>query len=610
MKKNSKSFLSILTLLLLILSLTGCKGKDKETDGNAVTTTPAVSGEPTTTAKPTPEVTDLTSIELAKLLGNGINLGNTMEAYGRKDLGTEAEVSSYETFWGQPITTQEIIDSMKAAGFDTLRVPVAWTNTMNFEEDDFTIRADHLDRVGEIIDYAIKADMYVVVNDHWDGGWWGMFGSATEATRDRAMNLYTSLWTQIAERYKDYSDKLIFESANEELGNRLNDKDSDFNADSGTLSEDECYALTNKINQTFVDIIRGTGGNNANRFLLIAGYNTDIVKTCDDRFTMPTDTAMNKLLVSVHYYTPWGYAGTASLSKWGSTKDYNEQNDLLAMMTKFTDKGYGVVIGEYMVALNADGTVKDNTCDFLNNFLNNCDKYGYTPLLWDCSSHFIRKDLGFFDKDVAELFKSRSFASQSSMTEEEIVTKASTAIDEALTASANFDDTAPVAAADDKAIAWIMFNSSDYNVMYSVGDIYDPGAKSDGLITKDVEITGPGTYTVELDFTGTGAGFANSTAFSAVGITNGETLYPGYIISIKDILINGESYTLKGKPYTTADNKICTRVNLYNSWVTTIPEEARTLDGKIDDLSATILDPADLGEMKTLTITFDYGPAE
>lgn len=615
MKKSKNRVLTyLLMLVLLAFTLAGCKGKDKEAANTEVSVTPAVTETPAPTTTATEDSDgmreELTSLELVKLMGNGINLGNTMEAYGHMDLGINADISSYETFWGQPVTTQEIIDSMKAAGFDTLRIPVAWTNAMDFENGNYTIGEAYLNRVEEIINYAINADMYVVVNDHWDGGWWGMFGSATQETRDAAMELYISMWTQIAERYKDYSDHLIFESANEELGNRLND--ANLATDSGTLSEDECYEMNTKINQTFVDTVRSTGGNNAQRFLLIASYNTDIVKTCDDRFVMPTDTPKNKLLVSVHYYTPWGYAGTSSISSWGSLKNYNEQNDLMAMLTKFTEQGYGVIIGEYMVALNDDGTVKNNTTDFFNNLLNNCDMYGYAPLLWDCSSLFIRKDLGFFDKDVAEVFKSRSYAAQSAKSEEEIISNAKTAIDAAVAAaSEKVEEPAIVdVGASDKSVAWIMFNSNDWSTTYSVGDTYDPAAKSDGVVATDVEITGEGTYTVGLDFTGTGGGFANSTVFSALAIANGELLYPGYIINITDLKINGESYTLKGKPYTASDDGKCTRVNLYNSWVSEIPEAARTSDGDISDVSAVIVDPAELGEIKTLEITFDYGPAK
>lgn len=616
MRLNLKRGYHVLFILLLLaFTLTGCTVKyEKEVDNKEAVVTPAATITPTT-APETVEATDgireeLTALELAKLMGNGINLGNTMEAYGRLDLGINADVTAYETFWGQPVTTKEIIASMKEAGFDSLRIPVAWTNTMDFENGDYTISEAYLNRVEEIIKYALDVDMYVIINDHWDGGWWGMFGSATKEKRDAAMEMYISMWTQIAERYKDYSDYLIFESANEELGNRLND--TNYAEDSSTLSEDECYAMNAKINQVFVDTVRATGGNNAQRFLLIAGYNTDIVKTWNNKFVMPKDTAKNKLLVSVHYYTPWGYAGTTSISNWGSEKHYNEMNDLLSMMTKFTDQGYGVVIGEYMVALNSNGSVKNNTIDFFTNLLNNCDMYGYVPMLWDCSSLFIRRELGFFDKAVAEFFKSRSYASQAALSDEEIIANAKAGIEAALANSASYVEVTPIVdvASLDKSLAWIMFNGSDWSTEYSVGDSYNPDSRSDGLVATDVEISGPGTYTVGLDFTGTEKGYANSTAFSALAIANGELLYPGYIINITDLQINGESYELTAKPYTTSDDQRCTRVNLYNAWVNAIPEEARTSDGDTSDVSAVVVDPSELGEIKTLTITFEYGPAE
>lgn len=614
-RNKIRGFLCILMLLILVFTLVGCKGKDQGADNKETSTTPGITETPDKDTESdkkddtNEEESDggLTSLELVKLMGNGINLGNTMEAYGRKDLGINAEVSSYETFWGQPVTTPEMIQSMKDAGFDTLRIPVAWTNAMDFENGDYTIGEHYLDRVEEIINYALDAGMYVIVNDHWDGGWWGKFGSATQEIRDAAMEMYISMWTQIAERYKDYPEQLIFESANEELGDRLNDKD--LCPDSGTLSKNECYEMTNKINQTFVDTIRSTGGNNKDRFLLIAGYNTDIVHTCDDRFVMPTDTAKNKLLISVHYYTPWGYCGNESLSSWGTVSNYAEQNDLLAQMTKFTEQGYGVVIGEYMVALNSEGKVKDNAIDFFTNFLNNCDMYGYAPVLWDCSTLFIRRDLGIFDEEVANFFKSRSFAAQSSMTEEEIISAAKSQIETTFADVASKEE-AERAELAKKSMAWIMFNSSDWSVMYSVGDTYDPYAKTDGLIATDVEVTGEGTYTVGLDFTETGAGFANSTAFSALAIANGETYYPGYVINIIDVQVNGESYSLHGSPYTTSDDGNCTRVNLYNAWVNSVPDDVRTIDGDLTNASPTILNQEDLGEIKTLTITFEYGPAK
>ncbi len=587
MKRQAwKKLLCLLGMTLLGTGmLAGC-GKEKEPKGEMRT--------------------ELTSLEFARLMGNGINLGNTMEAYGRLALGTEAEVSAYETYWGMPVTTQEMITGMHEAGYDTLRIPVAWTNMMDYESGNYTIGEAYLDRVEEIINYALNEGMYVIVNDHWDGSWWGMFGSATQETRDKAMEMYISMWTQIAERYKNYSDHLIFEAANEELGNRLNDVD--VAKDSGALSVDECYETVNRINQTFVDTVRGTGGNNESRFLLIAGYNTDITMTCDSRFVMPTDEKNSgnpKLLLSVHYYDPSGYCINTSLPSWGSTQDYEEQNEKLAMMTKYTDAGYGIVIGEYGVLIEGVDGLKDNTLEYLTNFLANCDYYGYCPVMWDCSNMYNRNTCQMIDDEVAGLYLAHSYASQASQSAEEIQQAAQAVMAEAL---ANSEEAAGLA--EDESVAWIMYNSGDWSLMYSVGDVYEPDSKTEGIVATDAVVTGEGTYTVGLDFTGTSAGYADGVIFSALAVGNGETLYPGYVINIMEIRINGEPYQLQGKPYTSSDDGICTRTNLYNEWVTSVPEEARTVDGSLMYATPNLLDAGTLGHVETIEVTFSYKPGK
>lgn len=537
-------------------------------------------------------------------MGNGINLGNTMEAYGRPELGINADTSKYETFWGQPVTTEEMIAGMKNSGFDSIRIPVAWTNMMDYENGDYTIADAYLDRVDELITYAINNGMYVIINDHWDGSWWGMFGSATEETRETAFTMYTSMWTQLAERYHDYDESLIFESGNEELGNRLND--TDICKDSGSLSEDECYEMTNRINQTFVDTVRATGGNNADRFLLIAGYNTNIAKTCDDRFKMPKDTIPDKLLVSVHYYDPWNYCGTDSGTQWGTHGEYETQNADLKKMTKFTEQGYGVIIGEYGVLAKDDGTLKDSITAYTENLLDNCDRYNFVPMLWDTSTFFLRSELTFSDDDLLALYTSRSYAAQEKTSEEELAAAATERMDTALVNAPEVFDTSIDVSTLDGSIAWIMFNSRDWSVAYSSGDSYKPDDKAAGLVATDAVIDGAGTYTISLDFTGTDAGFAEGTAFSAIGISNAEVFYPGYMIDIKEIEVNGTPYELTGTPYTTSDNGICTRLNLYNEWVTDIPDTARIMGGNAADAAATVVDNETLGQIKTLKITFDF----
>lgn len=612
--QNSRLTAAILTAVMTAGCLTGCGGTN-DTDAPAAaqtdaappetdTTETASSAQESETTQDTDGSEDLTALELSRLMGNGINLGNTMEAYGRPELGINADTSKYETFWGQPVTTEEMIAGMKSCGFDSIRIPVAWTNMMDYENGDYTIADAYLDRVDELITYAINNGMYVIINDHWDGSWWGMFGSATEETRETAFTMYTSMWTQLAERYHDYDESLIFESGNEELGNRLND--TDLCKDSGSLSEDECYEMTNRINQTFVDTVRATGGNNADRFLLIAGYNTNIAKTCDDRFKMPKDTIPDKLLVSVHYYDPWNYCGTDSGTQWGTHGEYETQNADLKKMTKFTEQGYGVIIGEYGVLAKDDGTLKDSITAYTENLLDNCDLYNFVPMLWDTSTFFVRSELTFSDDDLLALYTSRSYAAQEKTSEEELAAAATERMDTALANAPEVFDTSIDVSTLDGSIAWIMFNSRDWSVAYSSSDSYKPDDKAAGLVATDAVIDGAGTYTISLDFTGTDAGFAEGTAFSAIGISNAEVLYPGYMIDIKEIEVNGTPYELTGTPYTTSDNGICTRLNLYNEWVTDIPDTARIMGGNAADAAATVVDNETLGQIKTLKITFDF----
>ena len=184
--------------------------------------------------------------------------------------------------------------------------------------------------------------------------------------------------------------------------------------------------MITKVTQKFVDIIRSQGGNNEKRFLLIPGYDTDIEKTCSSSDVMPTDSTndVQKLMISVHYYTPptycivsnpkngWGY-----MDSWGTAADISTQNALLAKMTKFTDAGYGVIIGEYAPALKMTAGYdtadtkddvyarKDGDTAWITNVLDNCDKHGFCPFLWDCNSYFSKSGTMGFTGDYADVFR-------------------------------------------------------------------------------------------------------------------------------------------------------------------------------------------------------------
>lgn len=594
-----KRFLHLFSLMLAVLMLIPCVGSAEEAE--AVDNGVMREG--------------LTALEATRLMGNGINLGNTLEACDN-NVGIKTNTPlSYETHWGQPKTTQAMIDGMKAAGFDTIRIPVAWmTNATHLYEGDYTIDAGYMDRVEEVVRYARKAGMYVIINDHWDGGWYGMFGSESAETRALAMEAYKGMWQQIAERFRDYSDYLIFESANEELGGRFDENSPLYCSDSVVtyLTDDERYALTNEINQTFVDVVRATGGNNATRFLLIAGYSTDINQTCDDRFQMPKDTVDSKLMVSVHYYDPWSYCGASSAvsaTKWGKVSDYEYMDQQLAKMTKFTEAGYGVVIGEYGALPCSDG-LKDNTLAYHTAFLDACTKYNLTNCLWDCSGLYKRVSQTFADDDILAMYQEKRQANEEGQDYADVQAAAAAEIAAAAAeAPVTFQQDA-VVVDDQTALAWIMWNDGSWALTHSVGDTYNADSISEGLVATNAIITGEGKYTVGLDFTGTAQGYSASVAFAAIGISNGEALYPNYVINIKEVRINGEIYRLKGRAYTTSDDGLCTRVNLYNEWVTSVPKTARLPGGNLAGATPTPINRNDavIAEIKTIEIDFEYVP--
>ena len=594
-----KRFLHLFSLMLAVLMLIPCVGSAEEAE--AVDNGVMREG--------------LTALEATRLMGNGINLGNTLEACDN-NVGIKTNTPlSYETHWGQPKTTQAMIDGMKAAGFDTIRIPVAWmTNATHLYEGDYTIDAGYMDRVEEVVRYARKAGMYVIINDHWDGGWYGMFGSESAETRALAMEAYKGMWQQIAERFRDYSDYLIFESANEELGGRFDENSPLYCSDSVVtyLTDDERYALTNEINQTFVDVVRATGGNNATRFLLIAGYSTNIDQTCDDRFQMPKDTADSKLMVSVHYYDPWSYCGAssaASATKWGKVSDYEYLDQQLAKMTKFTEAGYGVVIGEYGALPCSDG-LKDNTLAYHTAFLDACTKYNLTNCLWDCSGLYKRVSQTFADDDILAMYQEKRQANEEGQDYADVQAAAAAEIAAAAAeAPVTFLQDA-VVVDDQTALAWIMWNDGSWALTHSVGDTYNADSISEGLVATNAIITGEGKYTVGLDFTGTAQGYSASVAFAAIGISNGEALYPNYLVNIKEVRINGEIYRLKGRAYTTSDDGVCTRVNLYNEWVTSVPKTARLPGGNLAGATPTPINRNDavIAEIKTIEIDFEYVP--
>lgn len=326
-----------------------------------------------------PDMRDITTMELVKDMGIGINLGNTLESCGDWIAQwTDNSQKAYETAWGSPVITKEIIQGYADEGFGVLRIPVAWSNRMS-DDGTYTIDKDIMERVTEIVDWTIDAGMYAIINIHWDNGWVNTFPE----TKEESMKRYTVMWEQISDNFKDYNDYLMFESQNEELG-----WDTLWNKWGGTEGKDESYALVNEINQVFVDTIRKSGGNNDERHLLISGYNTDISCTCDSYFKMPSDPA-DRCALSVHYYTPAGFAiltedadwGKAMYS-WGTDADYAELDNYLDMLEDtFIDKDIPVIIGEY--GCPVENKDPDSIVKYLTAVCEGAFTRDICPVMWD-----------------------------------------------------------------------------------------------------------------------------------------------------------------------------------------------------------------------------------
>lgn len=390
---------------------------------------------------------NISNLELMQLMGYGWNLGNQMEQSNYS--GAMTSIEQCETSAGNAEATQKTFDGLKSYGVNTVRIPVAWSNFIS-TDGKYTINEELFDRVETIVNYALNDEMYVIINIHWDGGWWGMFGAeeydAKETPiRDEAWKKYISIWTQISERFKEYSDHLIFEGANEELSGRLNDNYKDPNTaqqnqtgklgkkdpETGKIDATEIYEMANAINQKFVDIVRASGGNNAYRHLLIPGTGNescviegneseDYVQngTIDERWKLPNDpaekaTGVKKMSVSVHYYDPvdYGLSATSTASygyrdKWGvdytdangkvykGQDDYDFMDNMLGKLKKFTDQGYGIILGECGVVKG----YKDNVTDFMEYLFTQSKKLGMTPVWWD-EGHYYNRGEGYFAYD-------------------------------------------------------------------------------------------------------------------------------------------------------------------------------------------------------------------
>ncbi len=296
------------------------------------------------------------AIEIAPKMYPGWNLGNTLEGGGTDNVYTNNGGLGAEKAWQGTTTTQAIIDYVAAQGFKSVRIPASWVMGHIIDADELTIDPVWMNRVKEIVDYCINDGLYVVLNDHWDGGWiQGTFKKdISEPTVAANCEKMKKLWTQIAEAFKDYDEHLLFAGLNEPEAEK----------------EDQIKVLMT-YEQAFIDAVRATGGNNASRTLVVQGPNTSIELSSQyvdmSKFE---DTTSKALMIEVHYYSPpqftgvwegpngdepyyfWGAANhvpSGTYKKynctWGEEAYVREQFQM--MKEAFVDKGYPVILGEY-----------------------------------------------------------------------------------------------------------------------------------------------------------------------------------------------------------------------------------------------------------------------
>ena len=361
-------------------STTAAEHTSKSTE-SGTDTTKASENKPSQIAG---KMRNITSQQLVEDMTFGWNLGNTLDVCqadrdgdGKINEHVEAGEKVDETLWGNPKATKELLTSLKKNGVNAVRIPVTWRDHM---DSNGNIDREWMDRVQQVVDYAYSQGMYVIINVHHDGGGDPKFGAwiIEESQNDynTFLKKYKNVWKQIAERFKNYSDYLIFESMNEVGFDTLYNK-----------NKADAYNLINKINQDFVDIIRATGGNNAKRHLLIAGYYTDIERTCDSLYKMPDDKA-GRCILSVHYYTPWDFCTCDRKHTWGTNSEVRQMETLIGKMKKnFVDKGIPVIIGEYA----ASGSDLSSCIFFIEKLNKLCSDYGIATFIWDSGSQVNRK---------------------------------------------------------------------------------------------------------------------------------------------------------------------------------------------------------------------------
>lgn len=310
-----------------------------------------------------PVLSNKTASALTASMGKAWNLGNALECTTDGTVG--------ETLWNNKFpVSKPLFDTVKASGFDTVRIPVSYMDKIGNEASGYEIEESWLNRVQEVVDLAINAGLLVVIEIHHDGSdgiqgkWIDISGNNFETVQTK----FTAVWSQIADKFSGYDQRLMFESMNEiKISGQEN-------------ASVDAYNKINALNQEFVTAVRNAGGKNTDRVLIIPGYNTDINATVNSNFVKPNDTTNNRLMLSVHYYDPIDFTlnenGTV---EWDENIDYME-TQLQKISTFASRLNMPVFIGEY-------GAIDKDNFDYRFNYLSalnmEATNRGIVTAYWD-----------------------------------------------------------------------------------------------------------------------------------------------------------------------------------------------------------------------------------
>ena len=319
--------------------------------------------------------------KMTKRLGVGWNLGNQFDAY-RNGVADE-------TCWGNGKVSQELFDSLSAAGVKSVRIPVTWLGHMG-SSPEYTIEQKWMTRIKEVVEFAHNSKLNVILNIHHDGAdskhWLDIKRAATDSSiHDKVIQQFCAIWRQIAETFKQEGDYLIFESFNE-----LHDGKWGWGANK--TDNGRQYAFINELNQAFVNTIRSVGGKNSSRYLGIPGYCANIDLTINN-IVIPKDRKKNRLLVAVHFYDPYLYTLEAKYRQWGKLADESLRvpgsdeetiaKELRKLFDTYTSKGMPVYIGEMGCVRRNNDEDEAIRIHYLSEVGKLCRTFHLSPFYWD-----------------------------------------------------------------------------------------------------------------------------------------------------------------------------------------------------------------------------------